>query len=143
MVGNDYVFYSDIHLSSVFELFKTNLAKLWPSYIFDDLSDYSNESYEFSFYRDKAMEYWSDEHAFLKDENGESFIMLMGSKLVNSKFNVIVKQEFIDKEDRDVESYSTRFILKDIYMYTLTIPESIEENSFSKRVYELFLESVT
>ncbi len=129
ITGNDYVMISHVSYFEMRPRFDANLKSIWESAIVDVVENINNERIWLFFAENEEME--TDDTGYELNEKGEGCFSIIASKLpiVDQIYAVIDSERKISSEVRLMQS--------GLWKYTLILPGTIEDNSFSKRIYEM------
>jgi len=110
--------------------------KIWPECIVDIEEDEERQMLWLFFAKDKNM-LEDEERAYDLDGNGEGCFSIIGSKL--NGFNATVA---LPNFQRAIAS-EVKMILNDFWSYTLILPERIDYNSFTRKIYNILISALS
>ncbi|MCB9232927.1 MAG: hypothetical protein H6581_14785 [Bacteroidia bacterium] len=142
MTGISSIVYSDSHPLISRRRFQLLMEQVWPKFIIDDQKDEEATFFELIFSKDENMLSYFEEYAFTSNEQGESSIFLIARRADLIDCQIKILQDFDSSDQNAFEPYTRRLLLREVWAYNLITPGSIEKHPFSKRIYNLLIESL-
>lgn len=130
--GYLYSFYSNKKIESVFDKFITILAN---NFNFQVDRNYYDDEFCLLAYKDENMRQEHDKLGYHLNKDGLGCIGVEAKPV--STFNSIAMLHTFDDKN-DFEPYDINIVLNDISYFLLVLPESIDDSSFSKNIFEDF-----
>ncbi len=65
--------------------------------------------------------------------------MIFGKKIAVTELDIFVKEQIQGQNDIPTESYDSKILAKNLWEFTLVLPETIEDSSFSKFIMDSLL----
>jgi len=140
ITGVDNVIFSDKDFNKFKIEFNKKITSFWKDFIVEDLSE--DGQIDLFYAKDKEMYDRHDDVGFVINEKGESCFLVLHSKLSSVDLNIIVEEQITPALEFDVESYNSKLILSNLYMYTLVTPGLIDECEFSRKLYDALCSSL-
>jgi hypothetical protein len=139
ITGIDYVLYSDAKPQSVKKKILKRISSIWESPIIDDSS--TDDCLDLFVERDLEMQ--ETDNGYALDHRGEGPFWLLGSRINNLDFDIIVQKiKYEGQKSGSPEPYTSKLLFRYIYSYTVVLPGYIEESNFCLRVYNMLLETL-
>ncbi len=136
ITGCDYDIFSDISPFEMKDFFINSIKKIWNSPYIEEWENQGDELLELFFAKDKFMYDRHDKFGFEPNEEGEACFLLIIKKITNADYRITVLEQ-PSRQDADilVGQYPARLMFDNVWTYTLVLPGVIEENDFSRLVY--------
>jgi hypothetical protein len=129
ITGFDYEIISNVSYFEMRSKFEVNLKNIWNDALVDIVENTNNERIWLFFAENKEnME--QEDKGYELDEKGEGCFSIIATKLsvIDQVYAVIDPKRNISSEIRLAQT--------DLWSYTLILPDLIENNIFSKTIYE-------
>lgn len=139
ITGVDYVIYSTTSIFHVIDYFYNQIKVRWEQFIIQEFGYEADKYLELFFAKDEAMNHHHEEHGFSLDCNNEGCFMIFGKKIAVTELDIFVKEQIQGQNDIPTESYDSKILAKNLWEFTLVLPETIEDSSFSKFIMDSLL----
>lgn len=134
--GFDWVVLSNTAPADVRRLFAARLNALWSFPMVEEF-DGSAAHFELFFSKDKAMNEFHEKNGFSLNDDGQGCFMLCGRKF--DLFHGVANIHDV-KEPRilaGIEPYFSGLLFKNIWEYTVVLPDDPDENPFSRKIVSM------
>ncbi|BAV06256.1 hypothetical protein SAMN05421788_106323 [Filimonas lacunae] len=128
----DYKFYSNISNTVIAERFNQFVKDMGYQIELSNADKSEEESLFRFYYKNEEMLSYHEENGYNTDLNGEGCFSL-------SSEAETLNEEFIVADTLDIEtgfSQSVKFVFGKSYSYLLSVPDIIEEDPFSKKIFD-------
>ena len=139
ITGVDFVIYSTTSVFQIVDDFYKCLKTRWEHFIVEKLDFRDNECLELFFAKNEEMNFHHEENGFSLDDNSEGCFMLFGKKMDVTNLDIIVKEQTHYRSTMITDAYDSKIIAKDIWMFTLVLPDTIEDNKFCNFIMDSLL----
>lgn len=138
----DYVIYSTVSIFQVIDIFYDQLKRRWAQFIVEEFGHEKDQYLELFFAKDEAMNHRHEEHGFHLDCNGEGCFMVFGKKIAAANLDIFVREQIHSQNDIPTVSYNSKILAENLWEFTLVLPDTIEDNPFSRFIMDSLLNSI-